>query len=157
VCVVIHPDKTHHPRAPEAFDLLKKSESDLSDPGKREELDAVIKEARTQLLRSLSLPTNISDDDHRLKDLDPPFKTQLRQTSKTVLIEEEVRRRRAVKMNLANEGLEAKRKEEETLAKKRKAEEDANWEANREQRVDSWRSFAKGSKKKKKQKLDILG
>ena len=79
-------------------------------------------------------------------------------------------------MNLANEGLEAKRKEEETLAKKRKAEEDANWEgmpqwflltagadlwtpaaANREQRVDSWRSFAKGSKKKKKQKLEILG
>ena len=35
---------------------------------------------------------------------------------------------RAVKMNLANEGLEAKKKEEEVLAKKRKAEEDANWE-----------------------------
>ena len=31
-------------------------------------------------------------------------------------------------MNLANEGLEAKRKEDETLARKRKAEEDANWE-----------------------------
>lgn len=79
-------------------------------------------------------------------------------------------------MNLANEGLEAKRKEEETMAKKRKAEDDANWEgmplqllpttdahsrvpaiANREQRVDSWRSFAKGSKKKKKQKAEILG
>lgn len=29
--------------------------------------------------------------------------------------------------------------------------------ANREQRVDSWRSFAKGSKKKKKQKAEILG
>ena len=35
---------------------------------------------------------------------------------------------RAVKMNLANEGLEAKKKEDETLAKKRKAEDDANWE-----------------------------
>ena len=31
-------------------------------------------------------------------------------------------------MNLANEGLEAKKKEEEVLARKRKAEEDANWE-----------------------------
>lgn len=31
-------------------------------------------------------------------------------------------------MNLANEGLEAKRKEEEVAAKKRKAEEDAVWE-----------------------------
>lgn len=35
---------------------------------------------------------------------------------------------RAVKMNLANEGLEAKKKEEEVMAKKRKAEDDANWE-----------------------------
>lgn len=79
-------------------------------------------------------------------------------------------------MNLANEGLEAKKKEDETMAKKRKAEDDANWEgmpsqflptgnadslaftiANREQRVGSWRSFSKGSKKKKKQKVDILG
>lgn len=31
-------------------------------------------------------------------------------------------------MNLANEGLEAKRKEDEAAAKKRKAETDANWE-----------------------------
>ena len=38
------------------------------------------------------------------------------------------KRHRAVKMNLANEGLEAKKKEDEVLAKKRKAEEDANWE-----------------------------
>lgn len=31
-------------------------------------------------------------------------------------------------MNLANEGLEAKKKEDEVNAKKRKAEDDANWE-----------------------------
>jgi DnaJ family protein C protein 8 len=81
-----------------------------------------------------------------------------------------------MKMNLANEGLEAKKKEEEVMARKRKAEEDANWEglwpqilsatgadqlisatANREQRVGSWRTFSKDSKKKKKQKVNILG
>ncbi len=31
-------------------------------------------------------------------------------------------------MNLANEGLEAKKKEDEVSARKRKAEDDANWE-----------------------------
>jgi hypothetical protein len=36
--------------------------------------------------------------------------------------------RRAVKMNLANEGFEARKKEEEVTAKKRKAEDDARWE-----------------------------
>ena len=45
-----------------------------------------------------------------------------------MLIEEEVRRRKAIKMNLANEGLEAKKKEEEVNNRKRKAEEDKNWE-----------------------------
>jgi hypothetical protein len=36
--------------------------------------------------------------------------------------------RRAVKMNLANEGLEARKKEEEVATRKRKAEEDKTWE-----------------------------
>jgi hypothetical protein len=36
--------------------------------------------------------------------------------------------RRAVKMNLANEGLEARMKDEEVATKKRKAENDKAWE-----------------------------
>ena len=35
---------------------------------------------------------------------------------------------RAIKMNLANEGLEARKKDEEIAGKKRKAEEDRRWE-----------------------------
>ena len=101
------------------------------------------------VLKTLTLPTSIPDDDSRLNDLDPPFKTRLRLQSKDLLIEEEVRRRkfvpgpwshlrspdpfflftsRAIKMNLANEGLEARKKDEEVAAKKRKAEDDKHWE-----------------------------
>ncbi|EIM91069.1 DnaJ-domain-containing protein [Stereum hirsutum FP-91666 SS1] len=153
----IHPDKTPHARAPEAFDILKKAESELSDPAKREELDATISQARIQLLKSLSLPPSTTDDDPKLKDLKPPYKAQLRAKSKDMLIEEELRRRKAIKMNLANEGLEARKKEEEVATRKRKAEDDKKWEENREQRVDSWRTFTKDSKKKKKQKVTVLG
>ncbi|CAL1716343.1 unnamed protein product [Somion occarium] len=153
----IHPDKTSHARAPDAFDLLKKAESELSDKNKREELDAVIRQARVVLLKSQNLPSTLQDDDPKLQELIPPWKEQLRAKSKEMLIDEEVRRRKAVKMNLANEGLEARKKEEEQLAKKRKAEEEVNWEENREQRVGSWRSFASGGKKKKKAKVAILG
>lgn len=83
---------------------------------------------------------------------------------------------RAVKNNLANEGLEARKKEEEVESKKRKADNDKVWEGahrllsykpciltpwdldNREQRVDSWRSFANsGKKKKQKTKAVLLG
>ena len=38
------------------------------------------------------------------------------------------RDRRAIKLNLANEGREARQKEEEVATKKRKAEDDKAWE-----------------------------
>jgi DnaJ family protein C protein 8 len=164
----IHPDKTPHPRAPDAFDLLKKAEAELSDTAQRAELDATIASARSTLLRSLSLPPNLTDDDPRIKNLanDPkmiaqglttPWRIMLKEKVKEVLIDEEVRRRKAIKMNLANEGLEARKKEEEVASRKRKAEEDKQWEESRETRVDSWRSFSNGAKKKKKSKVAILG
>ncbi|KIJ13457.1 hypothetical protein PAXINDRAFT_100703 [Paxillus involutus ATCC 200175] len=164
----IHPDKTPHPRASDAFDILKKAEAELSETTKRVELDATIASARSTLLRSLSLPPNLTDDDPRIKNLasDPtmvaqglttPWKLMLREKVKEVLIDEELRRRKAIKMNLANEGLEARKKEEEVASRKRKAEEDKTWEETRESRVDSWRSFNNTSKKKKKSKIAILG
>jgi len=107
-------------------------------------------------LKSLSLPSTITDEDPRLLALQPGFQERMQQQTKELLIDEEVRRRKALKMNLANEGLEAKKKEEEVLAKKRKAEEDKLWEETREQRVGSWRSFQSGSKKKKT-KTNVLG
>ncbi|KAF5382008.1 hypothetical protein D9615_004447 [Tricholomella constricta] len=153
----IHPDKTPHARAPEAFDILKKAESELSDKDKREDLDAVITQARSLVLKALNLPLSTPDTDPALRGLEPPFKVRLRLQSKELLIDEEVRRRKAIKMNLANEGLEARKKDEEVAAKKRKAQEDKQWEDNREQRVDSWRSFSKDTRKKKKAKVALLG
>ena len=69
----------------------------MSDKDKREELDAVIRQARTSLLKDLSLPVSTSDSDDRLDGLQPSFKVQLRQRSKDLLIEEEVARRKYVK------------------------------------------------------------
>ena len=104
-------------------------------------------QARIVLLKGLQLPTTTADNDPKLKELNPPWRQQFLAKAKELLIEEEVRRRkfvllaclshmspliklatRAIKMNLANEGLEAKKKEDEVNAKKRKAEEDAQWE-----------------------------
>lgn len=111
--LVIHPDKTPHARAPDAFDLLKKvcqstlyvtsslniglqAESELSDTTKREELDAIVKQARTLILKDANLPSTVADSDERLRDMNPPFKQQLRAKSKELLIDEEVRRRKSV-------------------------------------------------------------
>jgi DnaJ family protein C protein 8 len=72
------------------------AESELSDKPKRDELDAVINEARGQLLKTLNLPTLTADSDPRLHDLDPPFKVRLRAQSKQLLIDEELLRRKLV-------------------------------------------------------------
>jgi DnaJ family protein C protein 8 len=104
-------------------DLLQ-AESELSDAKKREELDATIRQARVLVLREAGLPPTTPADDERLA----PLKEKLRAKAKELLIDEELRRRKAVKMNLANEGFEARKKEEEVSMKKRKAEQDANWE-----------------------------
>jgi len=153
----IHPDKTSHARAPEAFDLIKKAESELSDEAMRQNMDAVIAQSRSLILKSLSLPLSTPNTDPALRRLDPTFKVRMRVQTKELLIEEELRRRKAVKMNLANEGLEARMKEEEITSKKRKAEDDKVWEDTREQRVDSWRSFSNTKTKKKKPKVALLG
>ncbi|KAF7312423.1 J domain-containing protein [Mycena indigotica] len=155
----IHPDKCHHARAPEAFDTLKKAESELSDETKRQNLDAIVTEARAAVLKAHGLPatTNIATS-LDVRQMDPPFKVQMRAKSKELLIEEELRRRKAIKMNLANEGHEARQKEAEVESKKRKAEDDKAWEERREERVDSWRSFSSGKgSKKKKAKVTLLG
>ena len=68
--LLIHPDKFQHERGPEvsclshsqarekstidtrqAFDLLKKAEGQLSDPISRKEVDAMVKHARTRVLK----------------------------------------------------------------------------------------------------------
>nr|GAT55277.1 predicted protein [Mycena chlorophos] len=156
----IHPDKCPHARAPEAFDLLKKAESELSDETKRPNLDGIVAEARALVLKTHNVPPNASPADVRrlTMNLNPPFKAQVRAKSKDLLIEEELRRRKAIKMNLANEGHEARQKEQEVETRKRKAEDDKAWEERREERVDSWRSFSnnKGTKKKKT-KVTLLG
>ncbi|CCO30816.1 J domain-containing protein spf31 [Rhizoctonia solani AG-1 IB] len=85
----IHPDKATHPRATDAFDLLKKAEADLMDQTKRDELDAVMLEARAQTLKANSLPTGINDTDSRVLALVPSFKEQIRARAKDILIDEE--------------------------------------------------------------------
>jgi len=139
-----------------AFDLLKKAEAELSDEKKREALDAALKQARIDTLKSMNLPTTIADDDPRLQNEWTAFTEKLRLRSKQILIEEEARRRLAIKVNLANEGTEQRMKEAEVSMKKRKAEEDARWEENRESRVGSWRDFS-GKPKKKKKTSNLLG
>lgn len=81
------------------------------------------------LLREMSLLPTVSDDDPRLRALkDPPLRDRVKKKLKEMLIDDELRRRRANKMTMIAEGAEAKRVEDAVEKRKRKIEDDKKWE-----------------------------
>ncbi|KAJ9115662.1 hypothetical protein QFC20_000989 [Naganishia adeliensis] len=182
--LLIHPDKFKHARGLEAFDFLKKAEALLGDEKKRPDIDSVMAHARHLVIKDLVAPgvnpSTVKDDDPRLIDLNPSLDLRIRNKSKEVFVEEELARRRAQKLQYANEGAEAAKKDAEVQDRKRKKEEEEAWEARRDERISSWRTFkTAGSSspapavkpkakdplglpdleapKKKKKKLNVLG
>ncbi|KAI6091403.1 DnaJ domain-containing protein [Hypoxylon rubiginosum] len=152
--LLIHPDKTKNPQAPEAFDRLKKAQTELMDEKHRERLDEAIADARMLLIRE----NKWTVDSPELKT--EKFAKQWRDKSREVLIDNELRRKRQAKAQMQEEGREQRRQEEELDERKRKRQHEADWEVTRDQRIDSWRQFQKGKSgddKKKKKKLKPIG
>jgi len=149
--LLIHPDKTKNPLAPDAFDRLKKAQAELMDEKKRERLDEAIADARMLLIRERKWTV----DSPELKT--PEFAKDWREKSKEVLIDNELRRRKQLKAQLAEEGREQRKADLEVEERKRKRENEQAWENTRDNRINSWRDFQKGGLKKKKQKVKPIG
>lgn len=154
--LLIHPDKTKNPLAPDAFDRLKKAQTELMDEKHRERLDEAIADARMLLIRE----NKWTVDSEELKTED--FAKKWREKSKLVLIDNEQRRRRQMKAQMQEEGREQRRADEEIDERKRKRQHEQDWEATRDVRINSWRDFQKGKsggdpEKKKKKKLKPIG
>ena len=136
--LLIHPDKTKNPQAPDAFDRLKKAQTELMDEKHRERLDEAIADARMLLIRE----NKWTVDSPELKTDD--FARQWRVKTREVLIDNEHRRRRQMKAQMQEEGREQKRQDEELEERKRKRQHEQDWETTRDKRIDSWRQFQKG-------------
>jgi len=153
--LLIHPDKTKNPQAPEAFDRLKKAESTLMDEKQRQHLDECISDARQLLIRE----KKITVDDEELKT--DEFLVEWRRKTVEVLIDAEARRRRQMKAQMQEEGREQAKEDAQIEERKRKRDHEKKWEDTREERIGSWRVFQKGEAKKKegakKKKMKVLG
>ncbi|KAK4236206.1 hypothetical protein C8A03DRAFT_35906 [Achaetomium macrosporum] len=156
--LLIHPDKTKNPRAPDAFDRLKKAQTELMDEKHRKMLDEAIADARMLVMRE----NKWTVDSPELKTEE--FERKWVDKTKFVLIENEQRRRRQLKAQMQEEGREQRRQEEEAEARRRKRQHEEDWEATRDQRINSWRQFQKkktgaeeGPEKKKKKMMKPIG
>ncbi|CAO1632633.1 unnamed protein product [Parajaminaea phylloscopi] len=157
--LLLHPDKVKHERAIEAFDLLKKASTHLLDEDKRKLLDETVISARMLVLKEqLNLPPTLSSDSPQLQGLCPTFDERVRKATKDLMIDDELRKRKALRMQHAMEGEEERKKEQALEERKRKADEKVKWEETRDERVAGWRAFAKtGGKKRKKDSGNVLG
>ncbi|KAF4457004.1 DnaJ like subfamily C member 8 [Fusarium austroafricanum] len=151
--LLIHPDKTKNPLAPDAFDRLKKAQTELMDEKHRARLDEAIADARMLLIRE----NKWTVDSEELKTEE--FQKMWRAKARDVLIDNEHRRRRQMKAQLQEEGREQRRTDAEVEERKRKRQHEQDWEATRDERISSWRQFQKGQggEKKKKKKLKPIG
>ena len=153
--LLIHPDKTKNPSAPDAFDRLKKAQTALLDEKERQHLDECIADARMLLIRQKKL----SLDAPELKT--DEFLTEWRKKTIEVLVDAEARRRRQMKAKMQEEGREKRKEDEELAERKRKRDHEKSWENTRDERIGSWRDFQKGTRrdgeKAKKKKMKVLG
>ncbi|KAK3114323.1 DnaJ sub C member 8 [Teratosphaeriaceae sp. CCFEE 6253] len=141
--LLIHPDKSSNPRAPDAFDRLALAYQTLLDEPKRARLDEAIGDARFLIIRELGF----TNDSEEVKDPDTVFMAKWREKVKWVLADNEARRQRQLRAQMQEEGREARREEAEMGERKRKREAEVEWERTREGRIGSWRAFAgKGGK-----------
>ena len=153
--LLIHPDKTKNPQAPEAFDRLKKAQTALLDEAQRKHLDECIADARQLLIRQHKYTV----DSEELKTEE--FLKEWRKKTIEVLVDAEARRRRQMKAKMQEEGREKAKEDAEIDERKRKREHERDWESTRDTRINSWRDFQKGGKKGekegKKKKMKVLG
>ncbi|KAI8068031.1 hypothetical protein BC940DRAFT_300167 [Gongronella butleri] len=161
----IHPDKVQHKDAQDAFQRLKKAESELNDKGRVLFLMELVLEAKAELVKEKGDKLEVTavrfDDETMIDTVDPakfPYvatkqgQLAIQKRLKNLLVENELKRRRLMKRELEKEGEEARQKEEAITERKRKQEEQKQWEDTRDQRVSSWRSFLNKDGKKKKRK-----
>ena len=153
--LLIHPDKSSNPQAPDAFDRLAIAQQTLLNEKKRERLDEAIADARMLLIRELKLTI----DSEEVKDPDVVFMKAWKEKVKFVLADMEERRRRQMKGQMQEEGRQQRKEEQEITERKRKREQEQAWEKSRDERIGSWREFQKktGGDKKVKKKIKTLG
>lgn len=93
--------------------------------------------ARILCLKELGLPADTLPDDVRLHGMLPTFDERVRKGTKEIMIDDELRRRRAVRIQHAAEGEEQRKREDAIAERKRKAEESEQWERTRDDRISS--------------------
>lgn len=158
--ILVHPDKNtdNKEMAQKAFDAVKKSWETLNNEKARDAALGVVEDAKTRLemklkakrkkLRKEGKSTEIAEDDPYVYSQELHKETCKMFADMAVIRTEMEMREMNEKTRQAQ--IEAEKKAKEELHK----EWNKNYEESRQERVNSWQTFAKGGKKAKKRKAE---
>ena len=164
VSLAVHPDKCSHPRAHEAFEIIGHAQKELLDPEKKGRLDLMLQKAKDAVIRDWKKAAKsdpaaqVAVAVHGMESVldtwmgSDEFHEAWKMKGRSVLADIEWKKRNMSK-RIAEETERSKeemKKRREEIQEARKTEK--TWEAGRENRMDSWRSFMKTKKKNKKPK-----
>ncbi|ORY38821.1 hypothetical protein BCR33DRAFT_720494 [Rhizoclosmatium globosum] len=157
--LLLHPDKCKHPRAQDAFEMLKKAESELMEEGKRNWLLGLVGECVVFVgceggglqTKNLIKPTATSTANAVIPD-----EQKNPQEFNVLVAAVKVETRRLLMDQGQRDNIRLKNE------RKRKLENDKKWEEGRETRINDWRKFVKksdsaGKKKRKTDGPELLG
>jgi DnaJ homolog subfamily C member 8 len=175
VGVQIHPDKVApevRESAQKAFAALSAARNELLDTTFREQFNELVNTARetirslrekelkkqqkkfakeqqmTDRLAGLSGDAALLPPPSRDVTKDEDFEKEVRTELKELLIAREWRKRQLLQQAARSDGLAAIEKEEKAAKREEAKRADQEWEANRDNRVSSWRTFQKYGKKR---------
>ncbi|KAI9199844.1 uncharacterized protein BJ171DRAFT_517182 [Polychytrium aggregatum] len=141
--LLLHPDKCKHPRAQEAFDILKTAENALTDDAKRAVIEGFLRDARDLVYKSRSIKS--TDEQAHSLEVAVAVKLQYRKIIKELETRDQIRNKNEIERKIQQEQTKIEER-------KRKIEHDKLWEETREERVGNWRKFMKQGPKKRKSK-----
>ncbi|XP_033635478.1 dnaJ homolog subfamily C member 8-like isoform X2 [Asterias rubens] len=154
--ILVHPDKNinDRDRAQKAFEVLTNAMKIVEDEEKRTSMLAIIQEAKEKnefLLEEKRKKRKKEGQSTEIEEDDPEkFKETLYKTTVKLFADYEIRRRELAERDAV---LRKREREEEIVQEekvKKQKEWEKEWEKSRDDRVESWRDFKQGGKKKKK-------
>lgn len=154
--VLVHPDKNPgQPRAPDAFAAVNEANTVLSSAEGRERAQRMAELARSRLDEELKMRRKRAGGAALPEDSDPAVMQRALNITMCRMYAELAQK----KSELADRDAERRRREREEEQKREsefaaKLDVHRQWEAARDQRVDSWRSFNEKQKKQKKRQDD---
>uniref|UniRef100_A0A7S3GI11 J domain-containing protein n=1 Tax=Palpitomonas bilix TaxID=652834 RepID=A0A7S3GI11_9EUKA len=149
----VHPDRCKHEKAEEAFNAMKKAMQELEVPEKRKAYGDMIRKVKEKIrveLKKEKFRWELSGDDAFEEEVNKRLPAMLKYEMALVDERKSAYEQIILKNQRIKEKMDRMKAEEDAKRAQREEEEAEKWEENRDKRVNMWRDFKEGPKKKKK-------